>query len=72
MVEVEASPSVDRVHEEKELLNLATEVFGNEAHAWLRKPHVLLGGQTPAEIVAAGGQERVQILLRRIQHGIVV
>ncbi|WP_353506388.1 metallophosphoesterase [Variovorax sp. J31P207] len=72
VVEVEASPSVDRVHEEKELLNLATEVFGNEAHAWLRKPHVLLGGQTPAEIVAAGGQERVQILLRRIQHGIVV
>ncbi|MDM0069925.1 MbcA/ParS/Xre antitoxin family protein [Variovorax sp. J31P207] len=63
---------MDRVHDEKELLSLARQVFGNEADAWLRKPHALLGSQTPAEIVAAGGQERVQILLRRIQHGIVV
>jgi hypothetical protein len=72
VVEVDASPIVDRVSDEKGLLILARQVFGNEADAWLRKPHVLLGGQTPAEIAAVGGQERLQILLRKIQNGIVV
>ncbi|MDN8612406.1 DUF2384 domain-containing protein [Variovorax ginsengisoli] len=44
-------------------------MFGKEAHAWLCTAHVLLGGQTPAEFAAAGGRERVQTILRTIQHG---
>ena len=69
VVEVDLSPGVERVHDDKELLDLAREVFGTEAQTWLRKPHVLLGGKTPAEIAAAGGRERVQTILRTIRDG---
>ncbi|WP_366919262.1 metallophosphoesterase [Variovorax ginsengisoli] len=69
VVEVVSSPGVDGTRAEQELLDLATEVFGKEAHAWLCTAHVLLGGQTPAEFAAAGGRERVQTILRTIQHG---
>ncbi|MDM0032357.1 DUF2384 domain-containing protein [Variovorax sp. J22P271] len=72
MVEVDSSPGLDQVDDEKELLDLAREVFGTEVRTWLRKPHVLLCGKTPAEIAAAGGRERVQAILRTIQLGGVV
>lgn len=72
VVEIDFSRGVERVHDDKELLDLAREVFGTEAHTWLRKPHILLGGKTPAEIAAAGGRERAQTILRTIQHGGVV
>ncbi|WP_353506720.1 metallophosphoesterase [Variovorax sp. J31P179] len=72
VVEVVSSPGVKGNRADQELLDLAREVFGKEAHAWLGTAHVLLGGQTPAEFAAAGGRERVQTILRTIQHGGVV
>ncbi|RQO59420.1 phosphoesterase [Variovorax sp. KBW07] len=53
----------------QDLLNLAAQVFGVEAQAWLNKPHELLDGQTPAAFAAGGGSEKVRSMLNAIQHG---
>ncbi|MDP9994000.1 putative phosphodiesterase [Variovorax boronicumulans] len=54
------------------LLDLATQVFGAAAQAWLDKPHELLNGQTPATFAAAGGSDKVRSMLNAIQHGGIV
>ncbi len=54
------------------LLDLATQVFGAEAQAWLGKPHELLDGQTPAAFAARGGSDKLRSMLIAIQHGGVV
>jgi Icc-related predicted phosphoesterase len=53
----------------EDLLGLAAQVFGAEAHTWLDKPHEELGGQTPAAFAAGGGSEKVRSILNAIQHG---
>ncbi|SEF34408.1 metallophosphoesterase [Variovorax sp. NFACC27] len=55
-----------------DLLDLATQVFGAAAQAWLDKPHEWLDGQTPAAFAAAGGADKVRSMLNAIQHGGVV
>jgi uncharacterized protein (DUF2384 family) len=54
------------------LLDLAAQVFGAEAQAWLDKPHEWLDGQTPAAFAAGGGSDKVRSMLNAIQHGGVV
>ncbi|MGJ7524907.1 metallophosphoesterase [Variovorax sp. GB1P17] len=56
----------------QDLLDLAAQVFGAEAQAWLAKPHQLLDGQTPAALVAGGGSDKLRSMLIAIQHGGVV
>ena len=56
----------------QDLLDLATQVFGAAAQAWLDKPHEWLDGQTPAAFAAGGGSEKVRSMLNAIQHGGVV
>ena len=56
----------------QDLLDLAMQVFGAEAPAWLDKPHKLLDGQTPAAFAAGGGLEKVRSMLNAIQYGGVV
>jgi sugar phosphate isomerase/epimerase len=56
----------------QDLLNLATQVFGAAAQAWLDKPHEWLDGQTPAAFAAGGGSEKVRSMLNALQHGGVV
>ena len=56
----------------QDLLDLAVQVFGSAAQAWLNKPHELLDGQTPAAFAAEGGSEKVRSMLNAIQHGGVV
>ena len=56
----------------QDLLELATQVFGAAAQAWLDKPHELLNGQTPAAFAATGGSDKVRSMLNAIQHGGVV
>ncbi|WP_454914183.1 metallophosphoesterase [Variovorax gossypii] len=56
----------------QDLLDLAAQVFGAEAQAWLDKPYTLLEGQTPAAFAAGGGSDKVRSILNSIQHGGVV
>lgn len=56
----------------QDLLDLAAQVFGAEAQAWLAKPHQLLDGQTPAALAAGGGSDKLRSMLIAIQHGGVV
>jgi predicted phosphodiesterase len=56
----------------KDVLDLATQVFGTAAQAWLDKPHELLDGQTPAAFAVGGGADKVRSILIAIQHGSVV
>lgn len=56
----------------RDLLELATQVFGAEARAWLDRPHELLDRQTPVAFSAGGGSEKVRSILNAIQHGGVV
>jgi len=56
----------------QDLLDLAAQVFGAAAQAWLDKPHELLDGQTPAAFAAGGGSDKVRSMLNAIQHGGVV
>lgn len=56
----------------RDLLDLAMQVFGAEAPAWLDKPHKLLDGQTPAAFAAWGGSEKLRSMLNAIQYGGVV
>ncbi|MET3181729.1 UNVERIFIED_ORG: putative phosphodiesterase [Variovorax guangxiensis] len=56
----------------QDLLDLAVQVFGAAAQAWLDKPHEWLDGQTPAAFAARGGSEKVRSILNTIQHGGVV
>ncbi|MGJ7572602.1 metallophosphoesterase [Variovorax sp. RB2P76] len=56
----------------KDVLDIATQVFGAAAQAWLDKPHELLDGRTPAAFAAGGGSDKVRSLLNAIQHGGVV
>jgi Icc-related predicted phosphoesterase len=56
----------------QDVFDLATQVFGAAAQAWLDKPHEWLDGQTPTAFAAAGGSERVRSMLIAIQHGGVV
>ena len=56
----------------QDVLDLAMQVFGAEAPAWLDKPHKLLDGQTPAAFAAGGGSEKVRSMLNAIQYGGVV
>ena len=53
----------------QDLLDLAMQVFGAEAPAWLDKPHKLLDDQTPAAFAAGGGSEKVRSMLNSIQYG---
>lgn len=55
-----------------DLLDLATQVFGAAAQAWLDKPHEWLDGQTPAAFAAGGGSGKVRSMLNAIRHGGVV
>jgi sugar phosphate isomerase/epimerase len=52
--------------------DLATQVSGAAAQAWLDKPHELLDGQTPAALAVGGGADKVRSILIAIQHGGVV
>jgi Icc-related predicted phosphoesterase len=56
----------------QDMLDLATQVFGAAAQAWLDKPHELLDGQTPTAFAVGGGADRVRSILIAIQHGGVV
>jgi Icc-related predicted phosphoesterase len=56
----------------QDVLDIATQVFGAAAQAWLDKPHELLDGQTPAALAVGGGADRVRSILIAIQHGGVV
>jgi Icc-related predicted phosphoesterase len=56
----------------QDVLDLATQVFGTAAQAWLGKPHELLDGQTPAAFAVGGGADKVRSILIAIQHGGVV
>lgn len=56
----------------QDLLELATQVFGAGAQAWLDKPHELFDGQTPAAFAANGGSDKVRSMLNAIQYGGVV
>ena len=56
----------------QDLLELAIQVFGAAAQAWLDKPHELLDGQTPAAFAANSGSDKVRSILNAIQHGGVV
>ncbi|RSZ44145.1 metallophosphoesterase [Variovorax sp. 3P27G3] len=56
----------------QDVLDLATQVFGAAAQAWLDKPHERLDGQTPATLAVEGGADRVRSMLIAIQHGGVV
>jgi len=56
----------------QDVLDLAVQVFGEAAQAWLDKPHEWLDGQTPAAFAAAGGSDKVRSILNAIQHGGVV
>jgi Icc-related predicted phosphoesterase len=56
----------------QDVLDLATQVFGAAAQAWLDKPHELLDGQTPVAFAAGGGSDKVRSMLNAIQHGGVV
>lgn len=56
----------------QDLLDLAAQVFGTEAQAWLDKPHAWLDGQTPAEFAARGGSKKVRSMLSAVQNGGVV
>ncbi|CAN7173640.1 metallophosphoesterase [Variovorax paradoxus] len=56
----------------QDVLDLAAQVFGEAAQAWLDKPHEWLDGQTPAAFAAAGGSDKVRSILNAIQHGGVV
>jgi predicted phosphodiesterase len=53
----------------QDLLDLAAQVFGASAQAWLDKPHEWLDGQTPAAFAAGGDSEKVRSMLNAIQHG---
>lgn len=56
----------------QDLLDLAIQVFGSGAEAWLNKPHRVFNGRTPAAFAAEGGSEKVRSMLIAIQHGGVV
>lgn len=56
----------------QDVLDLATQVFGAKAQAWLGKPHELLDGQTPAAFAVGGGSDKLRSMLIAIQHGGVV
>ena len=56
----------------RDLLDLATQVFGSGANGWLNKPHRLFNGRTPAAFALEGGSEKVRSMLIAIQHGGVV
>lgn len=56
----------------QDVLDLATQVFGAAAQAWLDKPHELLDGQPPAAFAVGGGADRVRSILIAIQHGGIV
>jgi Icc-related predicted phosphoesterase len=58
-----------RVGPPEDLLDLAAQVFGAQAHTWLDKPHEKLDGQTPAAFAAGGGSDKVRSILNAIQHG---
>ena len=56
----------------QDLLDLAAQVFGASAQAWLDKPHEWLDGQTPAAFAAGGGSDKVRSVLNAVRHGGVV
>lgn len=58
-------------HDEKEVLQRAREVLGEDAHDWLQTPNAALGC-APAELLASEESvERVLRVLGRIAHGVV-
>lgn len=56
----------------QDLSDLATQVFGAAAQAWLNTPHKLFDGQTPAAFATGEGSEKVRSMLIAIQHGGIV
>lgn len=53
----------------QDLVDLAVQVLGAEAQAWVNKPHQLLGGQSPAAFALGGGSDKVRSMLNAIQNG---
>ena len=69
------SDESDRVYRIARLVELATEVLGNEddARQWMKESNVALGNQTPLEFSKSDpGAELVEQLLGRIDQGIPV
>jgi uncharacterized protein (DUF2384 family) len=57
----------------REVRSHAEHVFGNSQSAkrWLERPHHLLKGAAPAQLLAdADGRERVDEILTHIEHGV--
>ena len=63
----------DRLYRMARVLVRAEEVFGdkNKASRWLRRPHPLLSGKQPLELLDTDiGSRQVDTLLGRIEHGV--
>jgi putative toxin-antitoxin system antitoxin component (TIGR02293 family) len=63
----------DRLYRMARILVRAEEVFGdrNKASRWLRRPHPLLKGQKPLEMLDTDiGSRQVDTLMGRIEHGV--
>jgi hypothetical protein len=45
------------------------KVYGSgEVNRWLRTPNVLLDGESPEQVILAGGLDRVQIIAERLEE----
>lgn len=63
----------DRLIRVARVLAIAEETFANsgKAHAWLRRPTEILGGERPLDLLdTEEGAREVALLLGRIAHGI--
>lgn len=58
---------------QRDLFLRAAEVFGNERHMWMEKPHDLLSGKSPKEYATnEAGCSKVREILNSIKYGGVV
>ena len=67
------SDESDRIYRMARVLVKAEDVFGDKSKAsrWLRRPHPVLNGQVPLELLGTDfGARRVETLLGRIEHGV--
>jgi putative toxin-antitoxin system antitoxin component (TIGR02293 family) len=63
----------DRLYRLSKVISVAEEVLqgADNAKSWLRRAQPGLAGQVPLELlVTQAGADRVETLLRRIQHGV--
>lgn len=57
---------------EAEIKKKCTEIFGDQANAWLKSPIQALDGKTPDELMRSEeGKSLVWQELGRIEHGLV-